>query len=395
MKELSGGQKTRVCIAAIMLSDREIILLDEPTNNLDLAGIEILENFIQSSTKTFIIVSHDRKFLNTVTKKIISLEKNKAGLSTYNISFDEFLKFRTKERVVELRQYNAAIKEQRRLKKTFIEKQAMAIEAEKSRNKNDNEKLSFNAKKNRAAKKIMKNAKAIESRMKRLDEVDKPLKELNLNYIFKDNTLYLSDVIANIDNVLFSYNGSTDIIGPLNLKINRRDRVVIVGPNGIGKTTLFKLLLGDIKPNKGHITIGPSVKFGLIDQEQSFPQPDQSAFSNLRILIGNRSTDTKEQGKLRGMLHSMGVENLENKPNELSPGERSKILVAALALRGCNVLLFDEPTNHLDLNSIEEIEKALIEYKGTFIIISHDRKFIENIKPSKILEFSKMGVKES
>jgi ATPase subunit of ABC transporter with duplicated ATPase domains len=391
ISNLSGGQRSRVLLASIMLSSADLILLDEPTNNLDLEGIKILETFVDNSNKTFIIVSHDRRFLELTTEKIATIEKGRSGIKTYNLKFEDYLLKREKELLENKELYELSLLEKKRIESAFKEKRQMVLNADKSKNKDDSEKQAFDRRKGRASKKLMSGAKALESRLERIADIEKPSKELNLNVLFQSNLEHLSQVVARFDDVFLGRNTGKQV-GPINFQINRNDRIVLMGKNGVGKSTLLNSLLDSVLVKMGSLTIGPSVVFGLIDQNQSFPRPDLSILENYKYITDNRNSIPKNEGVLRSIFYSTGIKNIENKPSEVSPGERSKVLLIALAAKGCNVLLLDEPTNHLDLQGIEELEKALSQYEGTYLVVSHDRRFIDKIRPNRIVEFYENGI---
>ncbi|MEI6266604.1 MAG: ABC-F family ATP-binding cassette domain-containing protein [bacterium] len=389
---LSGGEKTKLLLATIMLAGSDILLLDEPTNNLDKEGLILLEEYLLNNKKAVIFVSHDRTFIRKLSTKVLELSANATGLATYNMSYDDYLNEKHLEKEKIKSDYENYLEDKKRAEKAYREMQRNATKSNNSKNKKDNDKLAFNREKESATRKLGRQTEVLRNRIGRMDDKSKPQKELDLNFLF-DNHEYLGDSIAKLDKVEINLSKERKI-GPLTLEVNRGDRIAIVGANGVGKTTLLKILLKELKPTSGDISIGPSVHFGLIDQDQSIPAPDKSLLDNFKIMTGLEADKSSlTEGKLRQVLARFNLDEKNNIVAEkMSPGERQRLILASLSWKGANVLLFDEPTNHLDIAAAEELQSAINKYSGTYIVITHDREFLEAIKPSKVLEITHDGI---
>lgn len=392
---LSGGQKSKLILALIEISGADVLLLDEPTNNLDLSGLKYLEEYINSSPSSFIVVSHDRRFLKNTVNKIIYIDKRYDKFKIFPSGYDEMQKYRQAEKEKQEKDYNNFITEKNRLENAYKLQKSRALAASKSRKLKDNDKGAFKSRRQKASNRLMSSAKAIEARLDRIDVAQKPETPLDLNYAFAQNATHLGSDIAKLESVNFKYDDTGIIIGPISLSIHRGDKIIILGDNGTGKSTIIKGLMKKIVPTSGSLSVGPSVSFGLIDQDQTLPSPNETILQNFKLLSGLGKNDTKTEGKYREILYRFGIDaNANTRGKELSPGERTRVILAALAIKGCNVLILDEPTNHLDIEASEELEQALKNYRGSYIVISHDREFIDNIGANKTYILDCDGIKE-
>lgn len=357
---LSGGQKTKLLLVKLLLSDPDIMLLDEPTNHLDAQACEWLENYILSSKKTFLIISHDRYFLDKTTNKTLEISHGVSEMYEGN-----YTTFREKKKALDeakLKHYNLQQKEIAQLE-AFIENQR---------------------KWNRE-----KNIIAAESRQKTIDKMvklEKPKeKERGINFSISHSGAMSHDVLS-VRGISMSYPGK-ELFNDLSFELKRGERLFVIGANGCGKSTLIKILTGRETQKSGVFELGYNQTIGYYDQEQQLL--DQS--STVIDEIWNVYSD-KTNTEIRSMLARFGFrgEDVFKSISVLSGGERARLSIAKMVACGVSLLILDEPTNHLDIDSREMLESALLEYDGTVITVSHDRYFIKNLATA-ILEIDKNG----
>ncbi|WP_129600272.1 ABC-F family ATP-binding cassette domain-containing protein [Anaerophilus nitritogenes] len=360
---LSGGQKTRVALAKLLLKKPNILLLDEPTNHLDMDAIEWLEAFLKSYKGSIILISHDRYFLDQVVEKIYEIENRNLTPYTGNYSF--YVK-RKKENYEQ--QKKAYLSQQKE-----IQKQEEIIRRFKQH----------------GTEKLAKRAKSREKRLDHVSLLEKPI------YLEEKAKIHFETQIKSGEDVLFVENLSksfdqNQLFKNVTFSIYRGERVALIGPNGIGKSTLFKMLLEKISYEEGLIKLGHNVYIGYFDQEQS----DLNISNKIIDEIWEENTSFT-QTQIRTILGSFLFqgEDVFKEISTLSGGEKSRVSLLKLMLSKANFLLIDEPTNHLDIASKEALEEALISYDGTLLIISHDRYFLNQVA-TKILVLSSDGVEE-
>ncbi len=374
MTSLSGGQAARAALAALLLSRFDIVLLDEPTNDLDLAGLEMLESFVRGLRSGVVLVSHDREFLARCVTRVVELDLAQHQVSTYDGGYDAFLA----EREVGRRHAREAYEE-------FADKKADLVARARTqrewssqgvrnaiRKSPDNDKIRRKASVESAEKQGQK-VRQMESRIARLDEVDEPRKEWELQFTV-GAAPRSSSVVAVLDAAQLQRGDFT--LGPVTLQVNARDRIGITGPNGAGKTTLLDLLLGRLEPDAGRAGLGASVAVGEIDQARTGlaeQLPLGDAFDAVM--------PSMDAGSVRTLLAKFGLRagQVTRSVAQLSPGERTRAALALLQARGVNLLVLDEPTNHLDLPAIEQLEQALASYDGALLLVSHDRRLLGNV----------------
>lgn len=375
IKNLSGGEKSKLMLISIIKSQANIFLLDEPTNNLDLHGLVMLENFINASICGFLIVSHDRKFLEKLAVEIIEINENTKNIETYSCGYNDYLKTRKNKEKKEIEKYEDYLKEKGRLKETARNTKQEAQKIQKGpKSPRDHDKYITGFKKDRS-KKIASHASQIEKRLENLKIVEKPKYHLPLNLEF--NFIERSgDLVFSVENAISAQNNFN--IGPINLGVNYKDRIVILGPNGGGKSTFLKMLIGDKDIKNGAVRIGSRVKIGYLPQELIFNNQDNI----INYFLDN--TDIM-QSNGRKILARFGFfeDDIKTLVKDLSPGERSRLILATLMAKEVNCLILDEPTNHLDPEALDRLESALKNFQGTIIVVSHDRYFIDQIKTTK------------
>lgn len=362
---LSGGEKTRLALACLLMKKPDILLLDEPTNHLDIGTLKWLEQYLKSYKGTIILVSHDRYFLDETVTRIFEVENHKLSIYEGNYSF--YATERKRRREAEMRRYENQQKE--------IRRQEDMIRRFKER----------------GTEKLAKRAASREKRLAAMEIVDRPDGEHGrMKISFRADFQSGRDVLEAQDiSKSFGYGaGRTELFRHVNLDIKRGERVCIVGANGIGKTTLMRILMGELSCNTGRIKIGYNVKFGYYDQGQQLLNGANTVIEEVRDSYGLYS-----DGEIRNILGRFMFrgEEVFLKVGALSGGEKARLSLLKLMMSGANVLMLDEPTNHLDIESKEVFEEALLEFPGTSIIVSHDRYFLNRI-PTRIMELTSDGI---
>lgn len=362
--ELSGGQKARVELAGLLLEKPDLLLLDEPTNHLDIKAINFLENFIKNYKGTAIIISHDRYFLDATVNRMMVLEYGK--LSTYTGNYTVFMEKRKKDREVRIHQYKSQQKE--------IERQEEIIDRLK----------------NLGGSKRKRGISQSRSRQKLLDKMERIEKPVELsdtmNLKFTPRIQSGMDVLK-VNDLRMSFDDK-EIFKNISFEIYRNERAAIIGDNGVGKTTLFKLILGELFQDGGRAKLGESVNVGYFDQEQKSLNLENTIFDEIRDTFPMLTNFEIRSYLAKFMFYDTDV---FREISELSGGERARISLLKLMISDCNFILMDEPTNHLDIDSKEILEDAILDFEGTLLIISHDRYFLNKIA-SKILDMKADGM---
>lgn len=361
--KLSGGQKTRVSLGKLLLSDSNLLLLDEPTNHLDIESVEWLEGFLQSYKGAFVIISHDRYFLDRVTNRTFEMECG--NLRTYQGSYSEYVKQREVERKTEERNYANTIRE--------IERLEGIVEQQRRWNRE-------------------KNIKTAESKQKVIDKLEqtliKPVSEQeDITFTFKALDGGGQDVLIT-ENLGMSF-GEKKIFSGLSTHLVKGEKVFLLGANGCGKTTFIKDILGEYTPTEGTVKIGTNIEIGYYDQIQENLDMDKTIFEEIHDEYPHM-TQTEIRNALAVFLFK--GEDVFKEIKKLSGGERARVELAKLMLKPVNFLIMDEPTNHLDIESRESLEKALEAYDGTMLVVSHDRYFINKLA-DRILYMTPDGLK--
>ena len=364
---LSGGEKIKVLLATLLLTNNDVLLLDEPTNNLDVEAIEWLEAYLKKSNKEMIIVSHDEVFLNTITNKIFELSDG--NIKEYNLSYSDYLKQKELEYNQLKDNYERAQEQKDKLKKQVQKAKEWANKGVNKKAHNDNDKLSNNYSKERT------NTGNISKLTKELEELKIPKFEekrpIKVFFNF-ENSKGNKDII--LKNLVCGY--ETFHTPEINLLIPFGSRVNITGGNGSGKTTLIKTILGQIDPVTGEIRIGNDARIGYISQNTLDEQTGDSIYTYLT----KEKTDI-DKAFVFVLLNKFSINyDDKDKPySSLSPGERTRVNLAKLALDNINVLILDEVTNHLDKEALDLVYELVRDYGGTVISISHNRKYNEQL----------------
>lgn len=364
VKKLSGGQRSKLSLAKLLLSGSDIILLDEPTNHLDINSVSWLESFIRDFKGAVIIISHDRYFLDTVTNKTMELEHEK--LQMYKGNYTEFIRKKEEAKKAAENKYKKDMAEIKRIEGI--------IEQQRRWNRE-------------------KNIKTAESKQKEIDRIKEnlvvPESELeNIKFKFQPNTESGNDVLM-CEGVSKTF-GEKKIFENVNMHIRKGEKVFIVGSNGCGKTTLFRIIMGTVPADRGEIDFGAKVETEYFDQMQENLNMEKTAMDEIWDEYP-KMTQTQVRTSLGAFLFK---DDEVFKPiNQMSGGERARVSLLKLMLGGGNFLLLDEPTNHLDTTSREALEESLKSYEGTMLIISHDRYFINKLA-DRILELKPEGMTE-
>lgn len=350
VSKLSGGQKTRVALAKILLSDANLLLLDEPTNHLDIDSVEWLEDFLKSYKGAFIVISHDRYFLDKVTNKTFELENNR--LKSYNGNYSFYLAQKEIDKKTEERSYENTMREIKRLEGI--------VEQQRRWNRE-------------------KNIKTAESKQKVIDRLKKdltaPAKSREEMYFkFRACAGGGQDVLTT-EGLSMAFGGK-GLFKNADMLIKKGEKVFLLGPNGCGKTTLLKIILGMYEPTGGSSKIGANIHIGYYDQVQENLSMDKTIIEEVYDAYPNL-TQTEIRNALAVFLFR--GEEVFKEINKLSGGERARVELVKLMLKRVNFLIMDEPTNHLDIESREALEAALEGYDGTMLMVSHDRYFINKL----------------
>ncbi|WP_110240303.1 ABC-F family ATP-binding cassette domain-containing protein [Nocardioides gilvus] len=375
MTSLSGGQAARVALAALLLSRFDVVLLDEPTNDLDLDGLAVLEKFVRGLRAGVVLVSHDREFLARCATRIVELDLAQNEVTVHDGGYDSFLD----ERAVAKRHAREAYEEFADKKADLVGRARTQREWSSQGVRNamkkapDNDKIRRKASVESSEKQAQK-VRQMESRIARLDEVEEPRKEWVLQFEIATAPRG-SSVAAVLDGAWVTRGDFT--LGPVSLQVSAGDRIGITGPNGAGKSTLLNLLLGEIEPDGGRASLGATVAVGRIDQARTGLAEDLPLGDAFEAVMPEMNP-----AEIRTLLAKFGLraDHVTSLVGRLSGGERTRAAMALLQARGVNLLVLDEPTNHLDLPAIEQLEQALESYEGTLLLVSHDRRLVENVR---------------
>ncbi|MDF2959477.1 MAG: multidrug transporter ATP-binding protein [Paenibacillus sp.] len=357
---LSGGQKTRLAMAKMLLQAPDLLLLDEPTNHLDIPTLTWLEGYLRSYSGAILVVSHDRYFLDALVGAIYEIERHTSKRYTGNYS--RFVETKQAEYEIQLKQFE---KQQEEIAKMedFVQRNLVRAST---------------------TKRAQSRRKALE----KMDRLDKPLGDLKRAHFSFEVEQASGKEVLQVSDVSMSYDGRSPLLRDISFQLRRGDTAALIGPNGIGKSTLLKALIGQQKPDRGVIQWGANVRIGYYDQEQTGLNANNTVLEEVWNAFPHI-----EEARIRTVLGSFlfSGEDVFKKVASLSGGEKARVSLAKLMLEKANVLILDEPTNHLDLYSKEVLESALIDYEGTLLFISHDRYFLNKMAES-MLELTRTGV---
>ena len=359
---LSGGEQTRLCLARLLLQKPDLLLLDEPTNHLDMETLQWLENYLAAYKGSVLVISHDRYFLDHVCTGIVEILMGSS--EQYNGNYTRYIAQRQERFESRMRAYEIQQKE--------IERQQAIIARYRMFNR----------------EKSIRAAESREKALDRMEKLEKPVDERAIRFSFEARRRTGEDVLQ-LTEISKSF-GEKHLFHDLTLHVRAGDRVALIGPNGVGKSTLIKIIVGEEQPDTGFIRYGSNVDIGYYDQHQSTLHADKTALDE----IWDRFPQM-EQSNVRGALGMFLFtgDDVFKPIHTLSGGEKGRVALTALMLRKDNLLLLDEPTNHLDMDSREVLEDALTDFGGTIITVSHDRYFINRIA-NRIIEMQPDGVTE-
>ncbi|MFD5090433.1 ABC-F family ATP-binding cassette domain-containing protein [Amycolatopsis thailandensis] len=389
MLSLSGGQAARAGMASLLLSRYDIFLLDEPTNDLDLDGLERLERFVTGLRAGTVLVSHDREFLARTVDRVVELDYAQQQVRTYGGGYESYLEERAvarrhaREEYEEYANTKASLEARGAMQRSWMEKGVKNAR----RKATDNDKVGRKFR-SEATEKQASKARQTDRMIERLDVVEEPRKEWELRMEIAAAPR-AGAVVATLRGAVVRRGGFT--LGPVDLQIDWADKVAITGANGAGKSTLLAALLGRVPVDEGGASLGSGVVVGEVDQARKLflgDLPLVEAFA--------REVPELADADVRTLLAKYGLKaaHVLRSAATLSPGERTRSALALLQARGVNLLVLDEPTNHLDLPAIEQLESALSDYPGTLLLVTHDRRMLDAVATTRRLEVSEGKVTE-
>ncbi len=359
ISKLSGGEKTRLALAVLLLKRPQLLFLDEPTNHLDIGTLKWLEQYLKAYNGTLVIISHDRYFLDQVVNRIFELDCKR--LYTYEGNYTEFVykrQFRIEDATRRYESQQSEIKKQEEIIRRF---------------------------KQHGTEKLAKRARSREKRLEKIERMDAPLRDSAVMKVaFTQNYQTGNDVVFGyqLSKSFGTGNHRKTLFENISFDIKKGEKICLVGNNGIGKTTLLKIIMGKLSPDEGYVKLGNQVVFGYYDQEQKILTGNSTVLEELHSQYRKYT-----EGELRKFLgaYLFKGDDVFKEVASLSGGEKARLALLKIMLSGANVLLMDEPTNHLDISSKEAFEEALMEFEGTVIVVSHDRYFLNKV-PDRIFE---------
>ena len=375
MTALSGGQAARVGLAALMVSRFDIVLLDEPTNDLDLDGLARLEQFVRELRGGVVLVSHDREFLARTVTRVLELDLAQNTTTVFGGGYDSYLEEREVGRRHRREQYDEFADKKADLVSRARTQREWSSQGVRNamRKAPDNDKNRRRAATESSEKQAQK-VRQMESRIARLEEVVEPRKEWTLEFTIGVAERSSAVVATLVDAVVRQ---GEFVLGPVSLQVDAGERIGITGPNGAGKSTLLWLLLGRQQPDEGRASLGANVDIGEIDQARADFTGSERLVDRFEQRVPSWPT-----ADVRTLLAKFGLraDHVERPVDDLSPGERTRAGLALLQAVGTNVLVLDEPTNHLDLAAIEQLEQALETFDGALLLVTHDRRMLQNVR---------------
>ncbi|WP_223068143.1 ABC-F family ATP-binding cassette domain-containing protein [Paenibacillus caui] len=351
---LSGGQKTRLALARILLQAPDLLMLDEPTNHLDIETLTWLEDYLRSYSGALLVVSHDRYFLDRLVTSIVEIERHQSRRYTGNYS--RYVELKAAEYESAMKQYEKQQDEIARMEE-FIQRNIVRAST---------------------TKRAQSRRKALE----KMEVLDKPLGDLKKAHFSFEAEVMSGREVLQVDGLSYAFDGKPPLFRHVSFELRRGETAALIGPNGIGKSTLLKILTGEHKATGGKVNWGTKIRIGYYDQEQTHLNGDNTVLEELWSAYPH-----VEEARIRTILGNFlfSGEDVLKKVSSLSGGEKARVALAKLMLKKANVLILDEPTNHLDLFSKEVLESALLDFEGTLLFISHDRYFL-NKMAERIIE---------
>ncbi|WP_128379464.1 ABC-F family ATP-binding cassette domain-containing protein [Streptomyces cavernae] len=391
MTSLSGGQAARAGLASLLLARYDVFLLDEPTNDLDLDGLERLERFVGGLRAGVVVVSHDREFLTRTATKVLELDLAQRQINLYGGGYAAYLEERevarrhARDDYEEYADKKAALQERAQMQRSWMDK---GVKNARRKAGNDNDKIGRKFRSEASEKQAAK-ARQTQRMIERLEVVEEPRKEWELQMRIA-SAPRSGAVVATLRDAEVRHGDF--VLGPVSLQIDWADRVAVTGANGAGKSTLLGALLGRVPLSAGTAALGSGVLVGEVDQARGLFHGSESLLDAFRAAVPPET----EPVEVRTLLAKFGLksDHVLRSATSLSPGERTRAALALLQGRGVNLLVLDEPTNHLDLPAIEQLESALDAYEGTLLLVTHDRRMLDAVRTTRMLEVASGKVTE-
>jgi ATPase subunit of ABC transporter with duplicated ATPase domains len=387
--QLSGGQQVKVNLAAVLLSRFDVLLLDEPTNNLDFDGLERLSRFLDAADAGVVLVSHDRALLADHTTRIAEIDFHSHRLDEFGGGFTAYMEERRLRREQAYARFETAQEERGRLEASARQRKEWSV-SRRGQKKTDNDKMLADRRKERSES-AAAGAKALETRIQRLAGVEKPWEGWELRMTLR-TTSRSGEVAATLGGAVVERGDFR--LGPVDLELRWQDRVALTGPNGAGKSTLVDVLTGRLPAGGGVARLGSGVVVGILRQDRAAvgesPRPGATLLDAVMAATGRTVQE------VRSLLakFDLTAEHAARPEAALSPGERSRAALAVLMARGTNFLVLDEPTNHLDLEAIEALERALDDFDGTLLVVTHDRRLLDSLHLTRRFDVAAGTVRE-
>ncbi|EGX57611.1 ABC transporter ATP-binding protein [Streptomyces zinciresistens K42] len=390
MTSLSGGQAARAGLASLLLSRYDVFLLDEPTNDLDLDGLERLERFVSGLRAGTVVVSHDREFLTRTVTKVLELDLAQGQINLYGGGYAAYLEERdvarrhARDDYEEYADKKAALQDRAQMQRSWMDK---GVKNARRKAGGDNDKIGRKFRSEASEKQAAK-ARQTQRMIERLETVEEPRKEWELRMEIA-SAPRSGAVVATLRDAEVHRDGFT--LGPVSLQIDWADRVAVTGANGAGKSTLLGALLGRVPLSAGRSALGSGVLVGEVDQARGLFHGEESLLDAFHAAVPDA-----EPVDVRTLLAKFGLkaDHVLRPAGTLSPGERTRAALALLQGRGVNLLVLDEPTNHLDLPAIEQLESALDAYEGTLLLVTHDRRMLDAVHVTRRLDVADGKVTE-
>ena len=368
VSRLSGGQKTRAGLAALLATKPDVLILDEPTNHLDASALEWLQEFLMEYQGAFVLVSHDRAFLDATVDEIIAIDPKAKSARTYAGNYSDYVSMREHEA-------SEAASAWHRQQLTVAKMQRDIHAAEQKSRNIENSTIDFAIRKKAA--KIARPAVVRKRKLERMLDsetaAERPERDWGMSLDFGEPEMGARNVVM-IDDVSIAF-GDQSVLTEVDLIVRQGERIAITGDNGSGKTSLLKVVAGDLVPATGEVRYGPGVKVGYLSQEQETLDPNLTVLQQASQIVSISETE------LRNELHKFlfGGDSVHKLIGDFSYGERARLMLALLVLRETTVLLLDEPLNHLDIDAREQFEQALVRFRGTILMVLHDRYAVDRL----------------
>lgn len=399
---LSGGQAARIQLAALLLARFDVFLLDEPTNNLDLTGLDRLERFVSSIDGPVVVVSHDRAFLERTVTAVAEIDDHARTLTRYDGGWQVYLDERDRSRQRAQEAYETYLAKKKDLVEQARREEEWSAKGTRSAKRSGERDKHIRHAHIQGAQRTGARARKTKDELDRLETVDKPWQGWDLRLHIADVGKSSTEVASLTGAVVergFDASGTADIardvrgavtaagfrLGPVDLQVNRGERVALVGPNGSGKTTLLHALLGRLPLTEGEQRLGPAVVVGEISQDRDLFAGSASLLDGFMAATGAVVVSEARSALAK---FGLGAEHVVRPPESLSPGERTRATLATLQSRGVNLLVLDEPTNHLDMPAIEQLEQAVATYEGTLLLVTHDRRLLAGVGCERTFELN-------